>query len=260
MINTYSSFIYGLTVDETNKYLDFKEGAGAEITAELTTGDFTITDLLQNIEDAMNEVGGLTYNVTINRSTFIVTIAVTTSTMNLLANSGTNAANSIFETIGFTLSDSGNVTTKSGATSIKSSYEPQYLLQDYVDQKDSRMMRDPSVNKSTSGLVQVQNFGIDRMFEMSIKFATNILQPASGPIINNSSGVEDLQAFMQYVTTKKQFEFVPNVNAQDTFYRVLLESTSDSSNGTGYKLQEQFLKGLVGYYETGILKLRIIED
>ncbi len=260
MINTYSSFLYDFTIDETNKYLDFIEGAGSEITATLETGDFTLEDLAQNIEDAMNEVGGLTYTVTVNRTTRILTIAVTTSTMDLLAATGTNAANGVWGTIGFALSDSGSVTSKAGSTAIGTMYYPQYLLQGYVGEADLRMLRDSTVNKTASGLVKVHSFGTDRFFEFDIKFATNIYQPSGGPIVNNQTGVEDLQAFMQFAITKKYFEFMPDKNTPSTYYRCVLESTPSESKGTGYKLQEQFTRNLIGYYETGVIKLRIIED
>lgn len=260
MITTASSFLYDFTIDSTNKYLDFKEGAGSELTATLDTGDFTLEELLDNIEDALNDAGALVYTVSANRTTRIITIAVASSTMNLLASSGTNAASGVWTTIGFALSDSGNVTTKSGTTAVGTVYSPQYKLQDYIGQADSRALRDPTVHKSSSGLVQVQSFGTDRFFEFSIKFATNIYQPSSGPITNDSDGVESLQAFMQFTTTKKPFEFIPDSATPTTYYKCVLESTPESSSGTAYTLKEQFAKGLIGYYETGILKLRIIED
>lgn len=260
MITTRSSFLYDFTISETNKYIDFKEGAGTEITAELETGNFSLGDLLLNIKTAMEFVGGLTYNVTANRSTRIVTIAPTTSTMNLLAATGVNAANGVWTTIGFALSDSGDVTTKSGSTAIGTVYTPQYLLQDYVGQEDNRMLRDATVNKSASGLVQVHSFGTDRFFEFNIKFVTDIWQPSTGPITNNKSGVNDLRSFMQFCIQKKTFEFRPDKDTPATFYKCVLESTPADSKGTGYKLQEQFSKNLIGYYETGVIKLRIIED
>ena len=133
-------------------------------------------------------------------------------------------------------------------------------MQDYVDQKDSRKLREPTLHTSSAGLVRVQSFGTDRMFEFSMKFATDIFQPSSGPIVNNSTGVDDLREFMQYCIQKKFLEFMPDKDLPNTFYRVVLESTSDDGKGMGYKLQEQYSKGLVGYYETGILKFRIIED
>lgn len=260
MINTYSSFLYNFEVTSNNKYLDFKEGAGAEITAELETGDFTLEDFMQNVEDAMNDVGSLTYSVTANRQTRIITISVASSTMNLLASTGTNVANGVWSLIGFVATDSGNVTTKSGTSAVGSTYSPQFKLQDYVSHEDFRLNRESTVSESASGLVRLHTFGIDRFIEMNIKFATNIYQPSGGPIINNQSGVDDLRSFMQFIMNKKSFEFIPDVDLPNTFHRVVLESSAGDSNGTGYKLQEQFTRGLAGYFETGIIKLRIIED
>lgn len=260
MINTFSKFLFDFTVTESNRYLDFIEGAGAEQTAELTLGDFTLEDFMQNIEDALNETGALVYTVTANRTTRIITVTVTTSTVNLLASTGTNAADGPWTLMGFALSDSGAVTSKAGTTAVGTVYTPQYKLQDYVDQKDYRELRNETVSVSSSGLVEVQSFGTDRFFEFSIKFATDIYQPASGPITNNSSGVDDLREFMQYCIQKKPLEFIPDSATLTTFYKVVLESTPGNSKGTGYKLDEQFSRGLVGYFETGVLKFRIIED
>ena len=53
---------------------------------------------------------------------------------------------------------------------------------------------------------------------------------------------------------------MPDKDSPTTYYRVVLEKTSSDSDGTGYKLQEQFTRGLVGYFETGLLTFRIIED
>ena len=108
--------------------------------------------------------------------------------------------------------------------------------------------------------VQIQSFGVDRFFEFSIKFATNIFQPSGGPIINDSAGVDNLRIFMQWCMNKYAVEFMPDKDTPSTYYRLVLESAQGSSDGMGYKLQEQYAKGLSGYYETGVLTFRIIED
>jgi protein involved in sex pheromone biosynthesis len=64
---------------------------------------------------------------------------------------------------------------------------------------------------------------------------------------------------MQYLINKYEVEFMPDKDNPDDFYRVVLESASGNSKGTGYKLEEQYGRGLVGYFETGILKFRVIE-
>lgn len=257
MIRTYSKFYYGYDVTITTKYIDFNEGA-SDLVAEVPAGSYTLDTICTAIEDALNEAGALTYTCTANRTTRIITIAGS-GTFDLLASTGDNVANGIYSVIGFAAIDSNNVTSVAGTSAAGSSYSPQFWLQDYVSQEDSRMLRSATVNESASGLVTVQSFGTDRMFEFSIKFATNIYQ-TNGYIINNLSGVDNLRTFMQFITTKKEFEFMPDSSSPSTFYRVILKSTQDSGDGTGYKLQEQHIRGLAGYFETGILKLRIVED
>ncbi len=256
MINTFSKFYYGYDITSTNKYLDFNEGA-SDLVAQIEVGSYTLDDLCTAIENALNDAGALTYTCTANRNTRIITIAASGS-FDLLLATGDNAASSPYLVIGFAQTDRTSVTTTGGSSAAGSSYSPQYKLQDYVSHEDFRELRDATVNKSASGLVTVQSFGTDRFFEFSIKFATNIWQPSTGPIINNSSGVANLQSFMQHCIQKKQFEFMPDSSTPNTFYRVILESTP--SGATGYKLQEQFTRGISGYFETGILKLRIVED
>ena len=250
----------GIEITSDNKYLDFDEGSG-EITASIRAGVYTLEDLAQEVEDQLNTIGTLNYTVSINRSTRILTIA-SDSAVDLLAATGTNVALgfSIFPTLGFPATDVIATTSAAASTAIGTVYTPQYKLQDYVDQKDLRTQRGATVSKSSSGQVQMQSFGVDRMFEFSIKFATDIFQPSSGPITNNSSGVDDLREFMQYCMEKSYVEFMPDKDSPTTYYRVVLEKTSSDSDGTGYKLQEQFTRGLVGYFETGLLTFRIIED
>lgn len=260
MIQTYSKFYYGLTVTPANKYLDFDEGGGA-LVAEVIPGTYTLEDLAQAVEDALNLEGNFQYTVTANRSTRILTIASTGAT-DYLAATGANVVlgASVFSTLGYPATDVLASTSYVASTAIGSVYLPQYKLQDYVDQQDSRRNRNATVSKSASGKVELQSFGIDRFFEFSIKFATDIPQPPSGPIVSNSSGVANLRAFMQWLMDKNYVEFMPDKDNASTYYRVVLESASGSSEGSGYKLQEQYGRGLVGYFETGVLNFRIIED
>lgn len=260
MINTYSKFYYGLTITGQNKYIDFDEGAG-ELNAEIVTGTYTLEDLAQAVEDALNEAGTLLYTVTVNRSTRILTIA-SSGPVDWLAATGTNVGlgYSAYATLGYPATDVLASTSFAGSSGIGSVYSPQYKLQDYVDQQDSRQNRSQTVSKSASGKVQLQSFGIDRFFEFSIKFATDIYQPAGGPILNNSSGVQNLRNFMQWLMDKNTVEFMPDSAAPGTYYRVVLEQAPGASDGSGYKLQEQYGRGLTGYFESGILTFRIVED
>lgn len=260
MINTYSKFYYDLTVTSQNKYLDFDEGAGA-LVAEVVPSTYTLEDLAQAVEDALNLAGSLQYTVTANRTNRRLTIA-STGPVDYLAATGANVVlgTSVFPTLGYPATDVFASTSYVASTSIGTVYSPQYKLQDYVDQQDSRMNRSATLSKSASGKVELQSFGIDRMFEFSIKFATDIFQPSGGPIVNNSNGVGALRDFMQWLMDKNYVEFMPDANSPNTYYRLVLESAPGSGEGMGYKLQEQYGRGLAGYFESGILTFRIIED
>lgn len=259
MINTYSKFYYGIAVTTDSKWFDFDEGAG-ELNAEIPVGEYTLETLADAVEYALNEVGGDTYTVTVNRSTRIMTIS-STGTFEVLISTGTNTGSGIYSVLGISdVSDIGSAATCVSDVAIGSSYSPQYKLQDYVDQKDSRKLRSATRNKSASGQVEVQSFGTDRMFKFSIKFATDIYQPSGGPIINNSSGVDNLRAFMQNAILQHPIQFMPDSSDPSTYYDVVLESTGADSSGLGYELLEQYSRGLVGYFETGILTFRILED
>lgn len=258
MINTYSKFYYGIEVTSDSKYLDFDEGAG-ELTLEFSPGFYSLEEIASTLEDKFNELGTDTYTVTVNRSTRKITIA-TSGTVDLLWDSGTNADNTIGEVLGFVISaDDTSVTSIQSDNALGSEYIPQFKLQDYVSEADYRMLRNATKNKSASGLVEVINFGTDRFYEFSIKFSTNIPQPSNGPIISNTSGVEDLEDFMRYLILGGPCEFIPDSSDPSVFDKVLLDSTANDGNGLGYKLQEQYGRGLAGYFETGLLKFRILE-
>ena len=173
---------------------------------------------------------------------------------------GSQLGTSIFSLIGFTGADLSGASTYTGNNSSGDFYEPQYLLQDWVDKDDNQQKIDPSVNESATGVVEVVSFGTRELYELSIRFATDRDTSKTGVIKNNSSGVSDLRTFMQRITTKAPFEFMPNIAARSTFDKVILESTPEDPKGTAYKLKElSFQNGPTGFFDTGLLVLRSIE-
>lgn len=260
MINTFSKFYYGLTITGENKYLDFDEGSG-ELTAEIQTGSYTLEDLAQAVENALNLAGIYSYVVSVNRSSRVLTIQ-STSPVSWLAATGTHAVLGFgaFEALGYPATDVSSVTSFVASEGIGSVYLPQYLLQDYVDEKDSRRNRFATVSMSASGKVQMQSFGVDRFFEFSINYATDIPQPIGSPIVGNQNGVSELRALMQWLKDKNAVEFMPNKDDVTNYYRIVLESSPGAADGSGYKLLEKYGDGLPGYFDTGVLTFRIIED
>ena len=87
-------------ISNDNKYLDFDEGGG-ELTATLTTGKYSADELAAEIETQLEAAGAHSYTVTYSHSTYKFTITDDTGTVTLLSYSGSNAANAIFDDIGF---------------------------------------------------------------------------------------------------------------------------------------------------------------
>lgn len=90
-----------------NDKLDFDESAG-ELTATLTAGVYTASDLADEIEDQMNAVGVATFAVSYSSGDF--TIEGDSGNFELLWDSGSNAGVNVGQYIGFDISadDTGN--------------------------------------------------------------------------------------------------------------------------------------------------------
>ncbi len=256
-LSTHSKFIYGFEVDADALNIDFNEG-GSELTATLSIGVYTLTQFADELARALNEAGALTYTVSVNRTTRKLTIAAG-SNFALLVSSGSHLGTTVFGIAGFTGSDRTGANSYVGNLAAGTEYSTQFILQSYVDPEDSQDNIYGTVNQAASGAIEVVTFGRLRFIEMNLKYATNVDHGSSNIIRSNATGISELRSLMQFLTTKAPFEFIPDEDAPNTFYSVLLESTADDSKGLKYKLKEQYSQGLPGYFETGVLKLRVIE-
>jgi hypothetical protein len=251
-LKTYSGFIYGHDITDTNSWLDFTEGAGPELSTEVAIGSYTLDDFVNAVLNALNGEGALDYTATINRATRKVTISAS-GTFGLLVTTGTHTGISAFSLLGFTANKTGS---SSYTSDVESGlfYEPQYKLQRFVTFEDNVEFAQTSVNTSASGLVEVVSFGQNQFMECNITYATDIT--GQGAIKNNVNGVSDLRAFMNYLIRKKPIQFIPDIDTPSAYYDCLLEKTTSSSNGTGFQLYELYGRGLANYYETQTLTFR----
>ena len=256
MIDTFSKFYFIDKVDVGNFYVDFNEGLGP-IFAEVESGSYSPTNLAIAVQAALNDAGTLDYTVTFNRSDRTFTISANAN-FSLLTSTGVHLGEDIFSLIGFFGSDKTGASTYTGSPAAEV-YSPQFKLQDYVDIEDLQKSVSASVNKSASGLVEVVKFGVEKFFEFNIMFATDIDQGGTGPIRTNLNGVNDLRNFMRFAVNKTDLEFMPDESNLANYFTVLLESTEEDRNGTGYRLKEMYSKGLPYYYETGKLVFRLVE-
>ena len=255
MINTHSSFLFDFEVTPENKYIDFVE-SGETLVAEVETGSYSLEELLTEIQTALNETGILSYTVSVNRATRIVTIS-SDSAFDLLVSSGDNADNSIYSLIGIpVVADFTAVTSVSGTTAVGTLYRTQFKLQDFVHCDDLQMQRFPTVSKSASGRTTMVSFGVDRFFEFSFKWITDL----NIDFIRNVSSKADFNTLLRHMSQKRAVEFYPDEADTSTFYTIILESSPDAGDWTGYKLQEQYTRGLIGFYEFGPARFRVLEE
>ena len=254
-IETYSAFTYGHTITEDNSDISFNEGSG-EIVGSLDIGGYTLEQYAIELNRVLNENGTLEYTVTVDRSTRKITIS-STGAFDLLISSGSSINTSTFGLAGFTGADLTGLLTYEGDSASGSIYEPQFLLQSFIDFQDQVKSASPSVNQSASGIVEVVKYGNINLMSCNITYATNILN--QGVIINNATGVDDLRSFMEYAITKAPMEFIPDKDGL-TYTNCLLESTAQSREGVDFTLRELYGRGLAGYFETGNISFRELKD
>ena len=256
-LKTFSIFYYGHTVTQSNYNINFTEGAGPEQTAELNIGEYSLEDFADEVKRALDAQGALTYTVSVNRATGTLSISAT-GVFGLLVATGSQFGTSAFPLMGFSGGDSTGLNNYTGNNSCGSQYEPQFILQDHIPTTAFQSTVETSINKAADGNLEIINFGTEKFLQCNIKYITNI--PQDGQIIkSNRTGYEDAVSFMQYITTRAPIEFMANINNRLSFETVRLESTPDFSNGTGFKLKELYDKGLPDYFDTGVLKFRLIE-
>lgn len=254
---TYSKFYFDYVIDDSNFLLNFNEG-GPELTAELNAGEYTFEDFAEEIKRALDDAGALTYTVVTDRDARTLTISAP-SNFSLLVSSGTQASTSPFFLMGFTGADRTGDDTYTGDSPSGSEYRPQFMLQSFVSSDDWQQAADASVNKTSSGRVEVVKFGTEKFVQFQIKFITDIPQGGCNPIRDDANALDNARVFMRYLITRAVFEFMPDEDDPSTFQTLALDSSPDSSTGTGYKLKELYDKGAPGYFETSVLKFRLRE-
>lgn len=256
-ITTYSKFYYGIEITEDNCKMDFDEGGG-ELTATLDYGTYTPEEIADQVALQLNAAGALTYTCTFNRTTRILTITPSAS-MEMLFNSGSNAVDSAYSTLGFSTVADDTDTVFVAASACCSVYSPQFVLQSYVPYENFIEQQSATVNETVTGRQELITFGDTYMTRFNINFITDIAQPSGGPIVNNASGVSDALAFLRYINKKNKIEFMPDKDVASSYINLVLDANVASKTGTTMRLKELYDKGLSGYYETELLTFRKVD-
>lgn len=255
-LRNHSKFIYGHIINDTNRYICFKEGVGPEKIAELPVGRYTLTKFTEIVASSLNTYSALDWAVTVDRSTRIITMT-SSSTASILWASGSLFVQSPAEIAGFAVADQLNATSFVGSFASGTEYAPQFPLQDYTPSTNNKKMVNGVVSKSATGdQVSIQAFGVDRFMKCNIKWITN--NPTDGLLRFNPQAVEEAVAFMDYIVEKNPIEFIENELVPETFLRMYLESSASDSNGLAYELTEYTGQDAPGFFETGRLNFKII--
>jgi len=249
-ITTLSIFFYGHTVTTQNRSIDFDEG-GAEIQATLRVGNYSLTEYLAEVQRAMRVAGTQEYDVGVDRDTRQMVISAD-NPFNLRVVSGSRFATSAFPMMGYDLEKTG-ASAYQGDSGTGSEYRPQYPVFNYTSVEDSNVKENASVNVSAVGVTQLIHFGDGSRPEMNIRVITNKTGLKNKPFFENPNGVADARAFMNYLITKAKVEFMPDVDNRASFFKLILESTKDSRNGTEFTLLNMKTPD---FYETGTLTFR----
>lgn len=250
-IKTYSTFIYGHTITDLNKYIDFNEGAG-EISATISIGSYTLNDFTVAVAAAMNKAGTQEYTVLLDRATRLITIS-SLSNFDLLPVTGTNSGLSAYTLLGYSIDVTTSISHEADSQS-GTRYDPQNILQKFVDFNDNIKTTNSVSRQTATGRVEVVSYGTVSFMECSIMPITDISPQLS--IKSNSNAVSEFRAFMNYCITKAPIEFVADIDTPSTFVECLLDSTKESKDGVDFKIKELFGRKLFGYYESGTLTFR----
>lgn len=256
-LSTRSSFYYGHQITEGKTSLDFDEG-GSILTAELNIGYYSLQEFCVEIQRALNEAGALTYAVTVNRATRIITISAG-SNFALRKATGPHSDNGLYDLMGYSGGDLTGASSYTFTNASGSKYLPQFYLLDWVGPDEAVDAVEASSTETGSGRIEVVTFGQKRSLTFTIDFITDTCFGDQSAIEFNPSGKADAILFAKDIIKKGHIEFMPDRNDVDTYYTLLLESTASNRQGIGYRLTEKLNQGLAGYYSTGLLTWRIVE-
>lgn len=255
----YSKFIYGFAFNSSNNKFDISEGAG-QIAVTIPVGAYTATKFCQELQKALNTVGTLGYTVTLDRSDFSIKIKAQSGTFRILGSTGASVTRTCLPIMGFEMVDTA-LAVEHISGQIGKIYSVQFPVQSYLAPDQNKGLVNSTVTRSASGNnVAVQYFGEERTMECNLRLINNITQHPNSPLRTNPSGVEDAQEFLDFCIELNPVEFVPDEKNMSKFYRVRLEATPESQTGTGYRLKELWDMNLPNYFETGVLKFRVIEE
>lgn len=258
----YSKFIYGFTLDATNNVFPIKVLL-TEYTVYIPIGRYTGTSLAIAIKAACEaEVPTETFTVTYDKVTRLFYIQCSNG-FEILFGSGIITANNCASVIGFNNTDH-TVTLNPPLFDYQSDfaagyeYKPQFPLQSYVKNGQVKKLTDSILNKTADGDIEMIYYGEENYIEFEIKYITEIQYPSGSLIRNNQSALTEIKSFLNYCILKNIITFYPDENSSECIDIRLEKTSEDATNGTAYRIEEEYSANMPNYYKTNKLTWRVI--
>jgi len=258
-ISTFPQFFFDIEITVDNQNINFDEGAG-ELTAVLPIRSYSASEIVAQLKVSLDAASTdpLVYTVTLNRSTRQIIIS-STANFDLLTNTGSQVGTSPWTLLGFDITvDHLGAMTYTGESGLGSLYTCQFPPQDYIAPGFRENEIQPSVNEAAEGDLEIISFGTRKFTSFELLFITN-RDLGDKKFFFNPNGVDNALDWLRVAVKRSLMEFMPDRLDPNTFFKVQLDRTDESSNGTGFELKEETARSLPEFYRTGILTFRIVE-
>lgn len=246
-----SLFLYGFEVHDENKSIDFRVASdGGELTAELTTGFYSLSLLLLEVERALEAAdpdnvypcdanrgidSGLGNRVIINSSS---------AYFDLLFGSGTSSDTSAYSLLGYAPCDYTGSTFYQNEETIGTFLIPELVGYNFLP-PENFTTHEGVVTVAASGEKEAIIFSTQRFIDVAFKYEPE------------AKVITEWADFWTWSTQIKPFDFTPDYeNSPCDVSSVTIERLSGNSSGLGWKMTEM-LPNFPFMYQTGLITMRL---
>ena len=247
-----SAFIYGYTVEDSQKTFYFDEGSGVQ-SFDVDAKGWALEELRQEIQNRLNDNGDLSYSVSVDRTTRRFTISADANFDLLPSESNTG---SLFEVIGYTSDKTGAMSYESDVQTGRM-YIPQFPLENYTPFDNDIRTIGGNKAEAPSGATRGINFGLLRHMTCDFAFISDIEHRKNSPIESNPNGEQDARDFMDYCISFGGMEFFEDRTNLTDFVQCIQISNGRNRNGQGYALER--LGKVYTYFQIRKLTFREIK-
>lgn len=249
-LKSKSLILYGLEVRDDNQNLPFRAVlAGPQLNAVLPAGYYSLTSLIAQIKSSMQIADPAhVYTVTVDR-TFMggtenrITIATNGTYLDLLFATGTLAASSCRDLIGFGIFDYTGATFYQNGTTSGVALTTEWWGFNYQP-PEVFVKNFGTVNVSTNGEKEAITWTVQRFIGVEFKYEP---QPKV---------LTEWRDLISWMIQQKPFDFTPEVAFPTVVHEVTLEKSTDDGKGLGFNMKEM-LPQFPFRYMTGAMTLRI---